>query len=64
MKKIELDIRKVEKQLKASGKTFSWLADKIGFSRQRLHYHLKNKTVKGAEVIAPVFNLDPKDLTR
>lgn len=64
MEKIHLDTQKVKSQLNNLGKNYSWLAGRLGIDRQLLHYHIKNKTVKGAEMIAPIFGLSAKDLLK
>lgn len=60
----QLDKDKLVKLLKLNKKSRSWLADNLGWTRQRLHYHLKNNTVKLADASAPLFGLKGKDLIK
>ena len=62
MEKLKLNTDKIKRQLKQIGKTQFWLASELGISKQLLSYHMRFKTVRGAEMIAPVFGLEPKDL--
>lgn len=62
MKKLRLDVKKIENQLILIGKSKTWLAAELKISKQLLNYHLQSNTIAGAELIAPVFGLNPKDL--
>jgi len=62
MTKLKLNRKKVKDQLKLLKKNQEWLAKELGISKQLLSYHLRVGTIRGAEFIAPVFGLDPKDL--
>lgn len=62
--KTKLDKQKLDRLLNLNDKNYPWLANKLEWSRQRLHYHLKNKTVMLADRSAPLFGLKGKDLIK
>jgi len=64
MRNLELNIKKIEKHLKALGKNRAWLSREAGVTRQAVTYWMQTKSIKGADKIAPVLNLDPKDLIK
>jgi hypothetical protein len=61
---MELNIEKIDAELKRIGKKRLWLADQCKVDHQLVYYWLKSKSLKGAEPIAKVFNIEPKDLIR
>ena len=62
--KIQLDKQKLDRLLKLHNKNYPWIANKLNWSRQRLHYNLKHRTVVCADACAPLFGLKGKDLIR
>jgi hypothetical protein len=62
MKKLVLNTKKVNEQLKNFGKTRKWVCGRLGISRQAVDHYLKYRPVKAANRLAPLFNLDPIDL--
>ena len=57
-----LNVKKVESEKERLGLTWTAIASLAGLDRQRLFYHKKNMTVRGAEIFADVFDLEAKDL--
>ena len=64
MEKLQLNKKKVDLELRRLNKTYTWLAQEIGISKALLSYHVILKTIKAAEMIAPVFKLHAKDLIK
>jgi hypothetical protein len=62
--KSKLDKDKLNRLLRLHDRNYSWLAKKLNWTRQRMHYHIKNKTVMCADVVAPLFGLKGKDLIK
>ena len=62
--KSQLDKDKLNRLLKLHKKNYSWLANNLNWTRQRMHYHIKYRTVMGADAIAPLFGLKGKDLIK
>ena len=60
----QLDKDKLNRLLKLHKKKKVWLADNLGWTRQRLNYHLKNNTLILADAAAPIFGLKGKDLMK
>jgi len=61
---MELNVKKIMSELSRIGKTRYWLSKKTGRSTQLVLYWLNSKSIRGAEPIAKVFGIDPKDLIR
>jgi hypothetical protein len=61
---MELNIEKINNELNRIGKTKYWLAKKIGTSTQLVLYWFSSKSLRGAEPIAKVFGIEPKDLIK
>lgn len=59
---MKLNIIKIKKELKRTGHTEAWLIGQAGVSRQRFAYWIKVQSIAGAERIAKVFDINPKDL--
>ena len=59
---LQLNIKKIEKQRKRLGMNYTQLADKMGFSKQRLSYILKKKLIIHADKFGRVFDVSGKDL--
>jgi len=64
MSKLELNIAKIDSELKRIGKRKLWLADQLGVSSAMVTYIFKHKPISYADTIALVFKLDPKDMIR
>ena len=60
--KIKMNTKRVKMELARIGKSQGWLARELKISRQLMSYHMRKRTVKGAEMIARVFKIDAKDL--
>jgi hypothetical protein len=60
----QLDKEKLNRLLKLHGKNYTWLANNLGWTRQRMHYHIKNRTLKIADKIAPLFGLKGRDMMK
>ena len=59
---MKLNIEKIELELGRIDKSYYWLAKEMGRSIQAVMYWIHNKSLSGAEPIAKVFGIDPKDL--
>jgi len=59
---MKLNIKKINNELRKLGRNKSWLAKQIPTSRQRVDYWFKSRTIKAAEPISVVLDLNPKDL--
>ena len=61
---MELNTDKINYELARISKSKYWLAKELDMSLNRVLYWFKSKSLKGAEPIAKVFNIDPKDLIK
>ena len=61
---MELNTEKIDAELERIGKKRYWLAGQIGIDHQLVYYWLDSKSLKGAEPIAKVFKISPKDLIK
>ena len=61
---MELNTKKIDAELKRLGKSWTWLSIQLNMSRQRVLYWRRAKSIKGAEPIAKLFRIDPKDLIK
>ncbi|MDZ4240625.1 MAG: hypothetical protein U1D31_00620 [Patescibacteria group bacterium] len=59
---MELNIDKIDAELERVGKSWYWLSKELGFSWQRVRYWKQVKSIAGAEPIAQLFKINPKDL--
>lgn len=59
---MKLNTKKVEIWLQENDRNLSWLAKKIGTSRQLIAYWLKSRSVVGVEPIALALQMDAKKL--
>lgn len=61
---MKLNTKLIRETIKKRGLTIEQAAEKMGFSRQRLHMILKNESTLLARVdnIAIALELDPKDI--
>jgi transcriptional regulator with XRE-family HTH domain len=61
---MKLNTKLIRETIKKKGLTIEQAAEKMGFSRQRLHMILKNESTLLARVdnIAKAIDLDPKDI--
>ena len=62
VKNMKLNIIKIENELKRLDKSWFWISKELDMSWQRVRYWKKTKSIKGAEPIAKLFNIEPKDL--
>ena len=61
---MELNIKKIDLELKRQGKTWYWIAKELKTSWQRVRYWKNTKCLRGAEPIAKLFDIQPKDLIK
>jgi len=61
---MKLNTEKIKNELERIGETQVWLAGKLGVTRQRVNQILVAASLRNAERIAKVFDLDPKDLIK
>jgi hypothetical protein len=61
---MELNIKKIDLELKRIDKTWFWLSKELKMSWQRVRYWRDEKSLRGAEPIAKIFGIDPKDLIK
>jgi len=61
---MELNTDKINNELNRLGKTINWLANEAGRSRQIVYYWVKTKSLKGAEPIGKVLDIEPRDLIK
>jgi len=59
---MKLNVVKIRRELRKLERPETWLANQSGVSRQRMSYWMKTQSLAGAEYIAKVFDIDPKDL--
>jgi len=60
--KLQLNIKKIERERKRLGLNYVQLAGKMGFSKQRLCYIMKKKLIIHADKFGKVFDIHGKDL--
>ena len=60
--KLQLNIKKIEKERKRLGLNNTQLAEKMGFSKQRLSYILKKRLIIHADKFGKIFDIHGKDL--
>lgn len=61
---MELNIEKINMELSRIGKTWWWISKELGTDWQKVRYWKDRKSLAGAEPIAKIFALDPKDLIK
>jgi len=61
---MELNVEKIDNEIKRMGVTRAWIAYQLKVSPQLVYYWLKTKSLKGAEPIAKLFKIAPKDLIK
>jgi len=61
---MELNIEKIDAELKRIDKSWYWISTKLETSWQKVRYWKDTKCLKGAVPIAGIFQLDPKDLIK
>ena len=59
---MKLNIKKIDLELKRIGKSWYWLSKELKRSWQVVRYWRESKSIRGAEPIAGVFGISPKDL--
>jgi len=59
---MKLNTQKIDAELKRLGKSWYWISKELKMSWQRVRYWKQTKCIRGAEPIAGLFNIDPKDL--
>jgi hypothetical protein len=62
--RLYLDKDELDGQLSKRGMNYADLARLIGWSRENLHYHVKNRTVMGAERSSAALRVDLKKLLK
>ena len=61
---MKLNVEKIISELERMDRSQAWLAKQIGTSQQLVNYWLATASLRGAEPIAKVFHLEPKDLIK
>ena len=61
---MKLNIEKINRELERIGKNRHWLAKQIGIMPQLIYYWFRAESVRGAEPIAKVLMMEPKDLIK
>ena len=59
---LQLNVKKIHKERKRLGLNNTQLAEKMGFSKQRLSYVLKKKLIIHADKFGRIFDIHGKDL--
>jgi hypothetical protein len=59
---MKLNVRKIELELNRLGKTWYWIAKELNYSWNRVKYWKTSGSLRGAEPVARVLGLNPKDL--
>jgi len=59
---MKLNIKKIDAELKRLNKSWYWISKELGTSWQRVRYWKKTKSLRCAEPIAKLFDIEPKDL--
>ena len=59
---MKLNTQKIDAELKRLGKSWYWISKELKTSWQRVRYWKVTKSLRGAEPIAKLFNIEPKDL--
>lgn len=62
MKRLILNSEKIKKELKRRGETQTWLAKQLGTTRQNVFYMLENRSLRAADKIGNILDIEPKDL--
>jgi len=61
---MELNIKKINAELNRIEKTWWWISQELKTDWNKVKYWRRTKSIRGAEPIAKVFGIDPKDLIR
>ncbi len=62
---MELNVKKIKKELKRIGWSYEGLAQKSGIgTKQAVFYYFKSKSIRGAELFGKALGIDPKDLLK
>jgi len=64
LRSMKLNIKKIDMELKRIGKSRYWLSQQIGKPPQIIYYWFRAESVRGAEPIAKVLMMEPKDLIK
>lgn len=59
---MKLNTKKIRAELDRIDKSQTWLADRLGISRQRVWQILRDASLKNAERIGKALNINPRDL--
>lgn len=59
---MKLNVKKIIKELERIDRSQKWLSDQIGTSQQLVNYWLRSESLKGAEPIGKVLQINPRDL--
>lgn len=63
-KRLILNKDQLDKLLKARQMRYADLARMVGWSKENLYYHIKNRTLRCAEVCGEALQIDPKLLLK
>jgi hypothetical protein len=61
---MKLNIKKIDAELKRIDRSWYWISKQLGMSWQRVRYWKTSQSLRGAEPIAKVFGIEPKDLIK
>ncbi len=61
---MELNIEKINTELKRIGKSKYWLAKQLELPIQNIMYWINSKSLRGAEPIGKVLQINPRDLIK
>jgi len=61
---MKLNVQKINLELERLNKNWFWVAKQLGYSWNRVKYWRTSESLRGADPIAKVLGLDPKDLIR
>ena len=59
---MELNTKKIDRELKRLGKNRSWLAKEFKVTRANISYIMNKKPITQAERIGKLLGIDPRDL--
>jgi len=61
---MELNIEKIDNELNRIGKTWWWVSRELKTDWNKVKYWKKTRCLRGAEPIAKIFGIEPKDLIK
>lgn len=61
---MELNVEKINIELKRIGQSWYWLSKELGTSWQRVRYWKNSRSLRGAEPIGKILDIEPRDLIK